>query len=159
MIRLLNIQIEGFCSVVEPQTVPLNVGGTVLVKAPNGFGKTTLFSAIAWVLYGKNLKGNPNVNTWKRYQPKNYKGTKVTLTFDSDKGVYQVTRCLKYTGKLDDGAKGGDRIILVREGETLNIKGKVKLLGTGLIHVKGIVLLQVRFLRVCHFRLRAFYLS
>lgn len=127
MIRLLNIQIEGFCSVVEPQTVPLNVGGTVLVKAPNGFGKTTLFSAIAWVLYGKNLKGNPNVNTWKRYQPKNYKGTKVTLIFDSDKGVYQVTRCLKYTGKLDDGAKGGDRIILVREGETLNIKGKVKL--------------------------------
>lgn len=126
MIQLLNIHIEGFGSIVEPQTLQLNVGGTVLVKGPNGFGKTTLFSAITWVLFGKNLKGKSDVNTWKKYQPKDYKGTLVSIVFETEQGVFKVTRCLKYTGKLEDGAKGGDRIIIERDGETLKVKGKVK---------------------------------
>lgn len=127
MLKLLNVQVEGFCSIVESQTMHLDIGGTVLIKAPNGFGKTSLFSAITWALYGKHPKGKVSVNTWKKYQPSGYKGTKVVITWESDKGVYQVTRCQKYTGKLDDGSKGGDRVILVKDGEVVKVKGKLKI--------------------------------
>lgn len=127
MIKLLNIQIEGFCSIVEPQILPLNIGGTVLIKAPNGSGKTTLFSSIAWGLFGKNLKGKTEVNTWKKYRPKDYSGTKVVVTWESEKGVFQVIRCQNYTKKLDDGAKGGNRVILIQEGDILKVKGKLKI--------------------------------
>lgn len=127
MLKLLNIQVEGFCSIVEPQSMHLDLGGTILMKAPNGFGKSTLFSAITWALYGKHPKGKVSVNTWKKLQPSGYKGTKVVVTWESDKGVFQVTRCQKYTGKLEDGSKGGDRVILVRDGEAVKIKGKLKI--------------------------------
>lgn len=127
MIKLLNIQIEGFCSIVEPQTIPLNIGSTILIKAPNGYGKTTLFSSIAWGLFGKNLKGKTEVNTWKKYRPKDYSGTKVVVTWESEKGVFQVIRCQNYTKKLDDGAKGGNRVILIQDGDTLKVKGKLKI--------------------------------
>ena len=127
MLKLLNIQVEGFCSIVEPQTLHLDIGGTILIKAPNGFGKTSLFSAITWALYGKHHKGKVSVNTWKKYQPSNYKGTKVTVTWSTGKGVYQVTRCQKYTGKLDDGSKGGDRVLLIHDGELVKVKGKIQI--------------------------------
>lgn len=127
MIKLLNIQIEGFCSIVEPQILPLNIGGTILIKAPNGSGKTTLFSSIAWGLFGKNLKGKTEVNTWKKYRPKDYSGTKVVVTWESEKGVFQVIRCQNYTKKLDDGAKGGNRVILIQDGDILKVKGKLKI--------------------------------
>lgn len=127
MIKLLNIQVEGFCSIVELQTIPLNVGGTVLIKAPNGSGKTSLFSALSWGLFGKSLKGKTEVNTWKQFRPSNYPGTKVMVTWESEKGVYQLTRYQNYTGKLEDGAKGGNRIILVKDGEPLKVKGKIKI--------------------------------
>lgn len=127
MIKLLNIQVEGFCSIVEPQTLSLNVGGTVLIKAPNGYGKTTLFSSISWGLFGKNLKGKTEVNTWKKYRPSDYSGTKVVVTWESDKGVFQVIRCQNYTKKLEDGAKGGNRVILIQDGDPVKVKGKLKI--------------------------------
>lgn len=127
MLKLLNIHVEGFCSIVEPQSMHLDLGGTVLMKAPNGFGKSTLFSAITWALYGKHPKGKVSVNTWKKLQPSGYQGTKVVVTWESDQGVYQITRCQKYTGKLEDGSKGGDRILLVKDGELIKVKGKLKI--------------------------------
>lgn len=127
MLKILNVHMEGFCSIVEPQTLNLDLGGTILIKAPNGFGKSTLFSAITWGLYGKNPKGKVSATTWKKYQPADYKGTKVIVTWVSDKSIFRVTRCQKYTGKLDDGSKGGDRVILVKDGEPLKVKGKVNI--------------------------------
>lgn len=127
MIKLIKIQVEGFCSIVEPQTISLNVGGTVLIKAPNGYGKTTLFSSVAWGLFGKNLKGKTEVNTWKKYRPSDYSGTKVEVIWESDKGIFKVIRCQNYTKKLEDGAKGGNRVILIQDGDTLKVKGKLKI--------------------------------
>lgn len=42
---------------------------------------STLLNALVWALYGKNIKGVSEVNTWKEYQPKDYKGTMVEVFF------------------------------------------------------------------------------
>lgn len=125
MIQLLQINIQGFCSIVDPVTLPLNIPGVIRVSGSNGMGKTTMFSAIAWVLYGKNLKGKPDVNTWPKYRPKGYSGTKVELTWSSDKGICKVIRCLNFSQKLEDGAKGGNRLLLYVEGDLTQHKSKV----------------------------------
>lgn len=137
MIKLLNIYIEGFCSIVDPIKIPLNQGTTVLIKGPNGRGKTTMFSAITWALYGKNLKATSEVNTWKKVQPKSYKGTRVEIFIDTPDGVYKVIRCYKYTGKLDDGTKGGSQLIISREGQIISTKGKTNLQAYINRHIMG----------------------
>ena len=81
MITLLSVNIEGYCSICEPTHLQLNQGCTILIKAPNGNGKSSIFGAIVWCIYGKSLKGISDVNTWKEVQPKDYSGTKVEVFF------------------------------------------------------------------------------
>lgn len=127
MITLLSVNIEGYCSICEPTNLQLNQGCTVLIKAPNGNGKSSIFGAIVWCIYGKSLKGVSEVNTWKEVQPKDYSGTKVELFFQRDKDIYKITRCQNYKKVLDDGAKGNNRLIFYENGDTVNIKSKIKL--------------------------------
>lgn len=127
MLTLLSINIEGFCSIAEETHLQLNPSCTILIKAPNGFGKSSIFGALIWCLYGKNLKGVSDVNTWKEVQPKDYTGTKVEVFFQRESDVYKVVRCLNYKKVLDDGAKGNSRLLLYQNGDLLDVKGKVNL--------------------------------
>ena len=129
MLTLLSVNIQGFCSICESTTITLNQPGTIFIRAPFGSGKTTIFSAITWCLYGKDLKGVSEVNTWKKYQPKDYSGTCVTLSYQTNGGVYKVVRCQNYKLSLDDGNKGNNRLILYQDAYPLDIKGKVKIQG------------------------------
>lgn len=125
MITLLKLVVEGFCS-IKSLELPLNQGCTVLIKAANGFGKSSIFSALVWGLYGKNLKGVSEVQTWEEYRPKDYKGVKVEIFFQNNSTLYKVIRCQNYTDNLDDGAKGKDRLLLYRDTDLINVKGKTK---------------------------------
>lgn len=109
MIQFGNILIEGFCSIPY---LELNLGskGITIIRGATGEGKTTILSALVWGAYGKNLKGKSDVNTWDKYRPKNYNGTKVEIYFDKDGKTHKITRCLKYKGEVN-GAKGKDRLI------------------------------------------------
>lgn len=109
MIRFGNIIIEGFCSIPY---IELNLGskGITVIRGATGEGKTTILSALVWGAYGKNLKGKSDVNTWEKYRPKNYNGTKVEIYFGKDGKTHKITRCLKYKGEVN-GAKGKDRLI------------------------------------------------
>lgn len=127
MITFLNINIVGFCSIVEELHLNLNQGCTVVIKGPNGFGKSTLFSALVWAIYGKNLKGVSEVNTWSKIRPKDYPGTKVEVFFQKDTHTYKVIRCQRYIHPIDDGAKGKDRLLFIKDNEIVSIKGKVGL--------------------------------
>ena len=122
MIEFTNISIVGFGSVQE-LNLSLNTKGITVIRGANGFGKTTIFTALVWALYGKNLKGNPDVNTWAKVRPKDYKGTKVEVYFKSENHIYCVIRCLKYTDEVQ-GSKGGNRLIYLVDGETISEKGK-----------------------------------
>lgn len=121
------MNIQGFCSYEGESTLDLNPSKAILIKAPNGSGKSTIFSALVWALYGKSLKGKSEVNTKKKYQTKGYKGTKVDVFFQKDGHTYEVTRCQNYTDNLFDGAKGKDRLLIRKDLELIDIKGKIKL--------------------------------
>lgn len=126
MLKLLNMQIEGFCSIPDLY-VPFDQRQTVLIKAPNGSGKSTIFSALVWGLYGKTIKGVSDVQTWKEFRTNEYCGTKVSIHFQKNGSVYQVIRCQKYEKNLEDGSKGRDRFIVIKDAEHLDIKSKVQL--------------------------------
>ena len=127
MLTFLSVTIQGFCSICESTYIQLNQPGTIFIKAPFGSGKTTIFSAITWCLYGKDLKGVSEVNTWKEYRPKDYPGTCVILSYQTSHGVYKVIRCQNYKLPLEDGSKGGDRLILYQDAYPIDLKGKIKI--------------------------------
>lgn len=122
MIQFGNIIIEGFCSIPY---LELNLGskGITVIRGATGEGKTTILSALVWGAYGKNLKGKSDVNTWEKYRPKNYNGTKVEIYFDKDGKTHKITRCLKYKGEVN-GAKGKDRLIYEIDAVEVSEKNK-----------------------------------
>lgn len=122
MIQFGNIIIEGFCSIPY---LELNLGskGITVIRGATGEGKTTILSALVWGAYGKNIKGKSDVNTWDKYRPKNYNGTKVEIYFDKDGKTHKITRCLKYKGEVN-GAKGKDRLIYEIDAVEVSEKNK-----------------------------------
>jgi DNA repair exonuclease SbcCD ATPase subunit len=122
MIQFGNIIIEGFCSIPY---IELNLGsnGITVIRGATGEGKTTILSALVWGAYGKNLKGISDVNTWEKYRPKNYNGTKVEIYFGKDGKTHKITRCLKYKGEVN-GAKGKDRLIYEIDAVEVSEKNK-----------------------------------
>lgn len=125
MINFVKLKIEGFGSIGNLE-LDLDKKGTTLIRGAIGTGKTTIFSAIVWVLYGKNIKGVSEVKTWDKYQGKKYKGTKVELIFNTEKGIHHVIRCQGYSEKVH-GAKGSSRLIYLRNAEEISEKGKNKI--------------------------------
>lgn len=123
MIQFISIHIRGFCS-IEQTSLQLNTPGTTIIRGANGNGKSSIFSALVWCIYGKNLKGVSNVNTWTESQPKNYKGTYVDVYFQRGEDTYQIIRCLNFKDVLEDGAKGNSRLILIKNAEMIDVKGK-----------------------------------
>lgn len=122
MIQFGNIIIDGFCSIPY---LELNLGskGITVIRGATGEGKTTILSALVWGVYGKNLKGKSDVNTWEKYRPKNYNGTKVEIYFGKDGKTHKITRCLKYKGEVN-GAKGKDRLIYEIDAVEVSEKNK-----------------------------------
>lgn len=123
MLTFTTLNAVGFCS-IENLHLQLNTNCTVLIKATNGKGKSSILSSLVWALYGKNLKGVSNVNTWESVRPKDYLGTMVELYFQKDSHLFKIIRCQKYKGILEDGAKGNDRLIFLKDNELVNVKGK-----------------------------------
>lgn len=115
MITFGMLHIKGFCSIQE-LSFDLNRQGLNVIQAKNGRGKTTLFSALTWVLFGQTLKRKNKVNTWKHIQPDDYNGTRVSILLNKDGINYQIIRCDSF-GKKVLGSKGKDRLILLQEGK------------------------------------------
>lgn len=126
MLTFTTMNVVGFCS-IENLHIPLNPSCTILIKAPNGKGKSTILSALVWAIYGKNLKGVSEVTTWEKVRPKDYQGVMVEVFFQKGEHIYKIIRCQKCNIVLGDGAKGKDRLILMKDNEVVNVKGKNKL--------------------------------
>ena len=123
MITFKSVHIEGFCSIPKLE-LNLNTSGITVIRGANGLGKSTIFSAIVWAIYGKNLKGNSDVNTWKKYRNTEYNGTKVELYFSDQIGhTHKIIRCLDYKGEVE-GAKGGNRLIYLIDADSIPEKSK-----------------------------------
>lgn len=114
MIKFESISIEGFCSYRDPFFYKFSRPGINLILGHNGSGKSTIFHALSWCLYGKTLT-QKDITPWEDLGYN--KGTKVEVWFSHNKHEFRVVRCKGYEGKVE-GAKGKNRL-LVFLGDTL----------------------------------------
>lgn len=111
MIVFKTIDIEGFGVFKKPYTFVLDRPGVNILALPNGSGKSTIWGALVWALYGKPLKAKSTVPTYPHLRPEGWKGTKVTVVFKKDESSYTITRCMDYTGKVQ-GEKGRNKVFI-----------------------------------------------
>ena len=104
--RLGRLRGENFRS-FEAFDLDLNTRGLIAVVGENGAGKSTIFSAVEWALYG-NLRGGGTIQVL-RESASNGARCWVELEFESAGRVYTVTRDHKGNAKLFDVATGATR--------------------------------------------------
>lgn len=115
MINFKELYLEGFGSIIHPYTLTFTNKGLVLIKGKNGAGKTSQFSGLFWVLYGKTLKPNSTITTWAHLQPSGYKGTIGHVILPINGKYYKIVRCLDYKGEIIPGVKGANRLMVLDE--------------------------------------------
>lgn len=125
MITLDEIEIEGFGGFAKTFRFNLKQPGLNILNSRNGSRKTTIFSAMCWVLYGKSLKPKSQIETWEDKRPKDWKGTRVSLYFTDGEEKHVVHRCIKYRGRLL-GASGASRLIICDSQDEISFKDKHK---------------------------------
>lgn len=123
MIKICEIEIEGFGSIKGPITYNFNRSGLNLITGENGAGKTTFFNALSWVLYQKLLKNKSSFEPWPWLMGDNYQGTMVKVTLYKNETKYEIIRCYEYKGKILKKA-GGNRLIILKDG--VEFKGRNK---------------------------------
>jgi len=117
------LKIEGFAGIAEYFTFKLNNQGLTVIRGANGSKKTTIFSALSWVLYGKPLKKDSTIETWEHLRPKSWAGTMVSVSFYINDTKIKITRCKDYKRKIGT-VKGGNRLIVTEAGVPLDITDK-----------------------------------
>jgi len=126
MITFKELTIEGFASIVKPLSYNLASTGVNLIVGNNGSGKSTIFNALCWAIYGKLLKVGSEMETWDALKKlSSYQGTMVTVTMRIGLEEIKIIRCKDYKSKLE-GKKGGSGLFLYINGE-LYTKHKNKL--------------------------------
>lgn len=110
-----NIKIKNFKSFPDNEiTIDLNFKGIKLLSGENGSGKTTIFDAIYWCIYGKS-----KVSIDKVVNKTTGKNCKVMLTFIINNQEYTVLR-------YRNSDKHGNSLFLFKGEEDLTLKGMNK---------------------------------
>jgi len=89
--KFLRAQITSFARFTQPVTLELDGRGLVLVEGKNGAGKSMLFEAIRWCLFGKMSRyGDERIGsdevTWAGHS------ADVRVWFENDRGIFEVRR-------------------------------------------------------------------
>jgi DNA repair exonuclease SbcCD ATPase subunit len=124
MIIFNEITLIGFGSIIHKTKFKLSRVGLNIIRGNIGSGKTTIPSALYWVLYDQTLKKNSSVQTWPELQGNDFKGTMVSVKLSKGKSNYEIIRCISYKEKIFNSIKGGSGIHIIKDGEYLKIKGK-----------------------------------
>ena len=134
MVNFKELQAEGFGSLIGKMAFILDQPGLNIIRGKVGAGKTSIPSALCWVLFGSTLKDKSSVNTWAEYRPDDYAGTMASVIFEKAGSQYIVTRCLNYKKKIKIGDKkmqGGNNLLIYKDGDldgTRNKSEKQKLI-------------------------------
>lgn len=122
MVRFKKITLEGFGSYIEPFTYKLDSPGLNIITGDNGTGKSTIFNALSWCLYKKTLKGKNEIVPWEDIQPRDFRGTLVSVSFTKGGNKYNIIRGFKYKDTYQ-GRKVGSGLFLV---ENSNIRDDLR---------------------------------
>ena len=152
--NFIGVEIEGFCN-IQSLYYRLNRPGVNILRAPNGTGKTKIFSSLSWALFGKMLGDSNNPEPWEDKKGKNYKGTKVTVTLKKGESEYSVIRCKNYKGDIF-GYPGKNRVILCIDGkphdklrDTSDVQSAIdKLLGYSFVVFKNSIIFGQKLTRL-----------
>ena len=131
MINFIDVEIEGFGSIVKPIKFQLDLGNTLsVIRGDVGSGKTSVPSALCWALFGKHLKEKASIETWDELKPDNFRGTKVVVNFTKGNTRYSVIRCKSFKGKITVGknlkTNGSSNLFFLVDGELeKDSKGKI----------------------------------
>jgi DNA repair exonuclease SbcCD ATPase subunit len=111
--KFLRITITSFARFVQPFTLELDGRGLILVEGKNGAGKSMMFEAIRWCLFGKMSRyGDERIGsdevTWNGHP------ADVRVWFENDKGVFEVRRWR---------AVGGSPHVSIKDGNGKPVKG------------------------------------
>jgi DNA repair exonuclease SbcCD ATPase subunit len=124
MINFQTLTLEGFGSIINSFTYNLNIPGINVLQARNGIGKTTIFSGLSWVIYGRTLKSKKaNIQTWPDKRGKNFRGTRGGVIFHKDNSEYQIIRLEKYK----EDKKAISDLQFYKDGKLYTNKGKVEI--------------------------------
>src|SRR4051812_34924283 len=110
MTRFLYMRIRGFGSISTKLKFRFDKpeAGLTVINGSNGVGKTTIWNALGWVCWGKLLKEKSSVETWEDCRPDSYKGTKVMLYYENNKGqTCCITRYKNFKPKGENTIKEG----------------------------------------------------
>lgn len=122
MAQILSVHIEGFVSVIGKIKYKFDRPGLNLITGKNGAGKTTIFNALAYCLYGQTLKPRSSILPWPNIIDDAYRGCKIEVRLED---AYTIIRCSEYKGKVL-GRMGNNRLIIKKDGvELKKLRGKV----------------------------------
>jgi DNA repair exonuclease SbcCD nuclease subunit len=109
-------KIEGFRNILQFEFNYDNPGLNI-IKGMNGVGKSTIFEALVWGLYGETMKKTKQekILTWPEVRGDKWLGTRVSIHFNVNDMDYQVIRHIGYEG-LTLSRKGADTLILIEGG-------------------------------------------
>lgn len=119
-VSFTGITIEGFGSIQREIYFPLNHYGLNMVYGENGQGKTTMFSALVWALYGSPLKDikKDDIPTWQQFRLPEFKGTRVVVHMNVDGTEFEIARHIGYNGKTRDH-KGANNLLVFQNGKLI----------------------------------------
>lgn len=90
MIQFKYIQIEWMGS-IKKLFYRLDKPGLNIIRGENGVGKTTIFNALYWCLFGKTIKKDCTIQPWPSIIDEDYHGTKVTVNYYKDGETRVIT--------------------------------------------------------------------
>lgn len=114
-IKLVMTGFESYCNRTEIDFEKLGKNGLYLITGETGAGKTTIFDAITYALYGLPSGDNRNEGMLRSHFASDEIPTQVELTFESNKKLYKVVRNPEYERK----SKKGDGITKENSNATL----------------------------------------
>lgn len=105
--KFLRVQITSFARFVQPIIVELDGRGLVLVEGKNGAGKSMLFEAVRWCLFGKMSRyGDERIGsdevTWANHP------ADVRVWFENDRGIFEIRRWRAVEGAPHVSIKDND---------------------------------------------------
>ena len=125
--KLLKLDIQAFGPYADRQSIDfsmLSESGIFLIKGPTGSGKTAIFDAMTFALYGggsgedeKSRDGRNSLAEWRCNQADRTTATEVSFTFESEGRTYRFARRLvpkrvNFSEEYEAGEISGDGVLI-----------------------------------------------
>ena len=144
--RPLKLEISAFCSYSGRTVIDMEMlgeSGIYLITGDTGAGKTTIFDAITYALYGMPSGANRDVSSLRSMYAPPHISTYVNLTFSHKEKAYRIernpahSRAKKEGGKVTNAAVNADLYELA-DGEEKNIASGTSKVNEAVADILGI---------------------